>query len=252
MIESSRDERELNSIQTTLCHWETIRAKPFLTKIYEEWYQLQANFIPSGNEPVLEIGSGGGFLDRYVDNLIKSDTVALPDVDVTLDACKTWHFSDSSLRGVAMTNVLHHLPECTPFFLEAQRCLKPGGRLVMVEPWVTPWSRLIYANLHHEPFLPKAPDWHFKSTGRLSGANGALPWIIFERDNEKFASLFPNLRVLRVQPFMPFRYLLSGGVSKPSLVPSWSYSVWSALEEKLTPLYPATAMFAFIAIEKRQ
>ena len=31
----------------------------------------------------------------------------------------------------------------------------------MIEPWVTPWSSLIYKKLHHEPFQPRAEGWKF-------------------------------------------------------------------------------------------
>ena len=66
-------------------------------------------------------------------------------------------FAAGSLRGIAMTNVLHHLPRPLRFFAEAARCVRPGGVVTMIEPWVTPWSRWVYTRLHHEPFLPEAP-----------------------------------------------------------------------------------------------
>ena len=52
--------------------------------------------------------------------------------------------------------------------------------------WVTRWSRWIYGRFHHEPFDPQRADWEFPLSGPLSGANGALPWIIFQRDREQF------------------------------------------------------------------
>jgi hypothetical protein len=58
----------------------------------------------------------------------------------------------------------------------------------MIEPWVSTLSRPIYTRLHHEPFNPDAKDWSFPDTGPLSGANGALPWIIFQRDRHHFES----------------------------------------------------------------
>jgi 2-polyprenyl-3-methyl-5-hydroxy-6-metoxy-1,4-benzoquinol methylase len=48
-----------------------------------------------------------------------------------------------SLRGIVMTNVLHHIPDARAFLKEAARCLHPGGVIAMIEPWVSPWSRLI-------------------------------------------------------------------------------------------------------------
>ncbi|MBK8443443.1 MAG: hypothetical protein IPL35_08515 [Sphingobacteriales bacterium] len=58
----------------------------------------------------------------------------------------------------------------------------------MSEPANTAWGRFFYQNFHHEPFQPEAASWEIPSTGPLSGANGALPWIIFKRDIDLFTA----------------------------------------------------------------
>jgi len=95
--------------------------------------------------------------------------------------------------------------------------------MVMIEPWVTSWSRLVYRHLHHEPFRPQATEWECPANGPLSGANGALPWMIFERDRDQFEREYLVWQVRLIKPLMPFRYLVSGGVSMRSLMPSWSF-----------------------------
>ena len=45
--------------------------------------------------------------------------------------------ADASLDGIVMTDVLHHIPDCTSLFHEAARVIRPGGRVVMIEPWNT-------------------------------------------------------------------------------------------------------------------
>ena len=155
-----------------------------------------------------------------------------------------------------MTNVLHHIPQPQVFFDEIQRCLVAGGALAMIEPWVSPWSRWVYQRLHHEPFDPEMPCgetphcWEFPSSGPLSGANGALPWIVFQRDRAKFASLFPGLHINRVSPCMPFSYLLSGGVSMRSLAPGWSFPLVRCFERMFQPWIDQSAMFACIVVQK--
>lgn len=121
----------------------------------------------------------------------------------------------------------------------------------MIEPWVSAWSSLIYGKFHHEPFDPAAADWTFPSTGPLSGANSALPWIIFERDRDRFERLFPDLKLISVDLFMPFRYLLSGGLSMRSLAPAGTFSFWKKTETLLSPLNRYLAMFAFIVLERK-
>jgi hypothetical protein len=150
-----------------------------------------------------------------------------------------------------LTDVLHHLPRVRSFFHEAQRSLRPSGVVAMVEPWVTNWSRLVYTRLHHEPFQPEAKEWEFPEAGPLSSANGALPWVVFDRDRHRFEREFPGLSIERVAPFMPFRYLVSGGVSLRTLMPAWTYAGWNRLESSLAPLMHRWAMFAFIVLRRR-
>ena len=120
----------------------------------------------------------------------------------------------------------------------------------MIEPWRSVWSTWIYRHLHHEPFEPDARDWAFPSSGPLSGANGALPWIVFERDRKKFECDFPGLEIEEIYPFMPFRYLVSGGVSMRPLMPEALFGSWRALERVLAPHRNSWAMLALIVVRK--
>jgi len=120
----------------------------------------------------------------------------------------------------------------------------------MIEPWVTPWSRFIYNRLHHEPFDPETPFWELPTGGPLSRANDALPWIIFVRDREKFEQEFPQWRIETIKPIMPFRYLISGGVSLRSLTPAWSFGLWRHIENVLGSWSSQLAMFAHIVLRR--
>lgn len=226
-----------------------IRAKPFLRRIYQEWYAQIAAPFASGSEGILEIGTGGGFLREYLPHAMTSDVSHHSSVDLILDAL-CLPFGDGSLRGIVMVDVLHHLSEPRRFFAEAARCVRPGGTLVMIEPWLTAWSRLVYRKLHHEPCRPDAAEWEFPSTGPLSGANAALPWMIFERDRSQFAREFPSWRIQTIEVQMPFRYLLSGGVSMRGLAPAWSFGLWRCLERALHPWMRSLGMFALITLER--
>ena len=116
----------------------------------------------------------------------------------------------------------------------------------MIEPWVSKWSSFVYPRLHHEPFDPSAKVWEFSTSGPVSGSNQALPWIIFERDRAVFEREFPEWRIVEIQPIMPLRYLVSGGLTTRNLFPGWSYGFWKWVEGGL----PFAAMFAFIALER--
>ena len=241
---------DLDDPHTTLLRRRIIRQKRFLRKIYEEWYDQIAATLPPGNAPVLELGSGGGFLREHVRGVITSDVVCLPGVDMVLDGM-TLPFEDHVLRAIVMVDVLHHLREPRRFFAEAARCLRQTGAIVMIEPWVTPWSKVIYGRLHHEPFAPDASEWEFSGSGPLSAANGALPWILFERDRTRFVREFPQFAIHEIQLGMPFRYLLSGGVSMCALMPGWTFGIVRETERMLQPWMNKLAMFARIKLVRR-
>lgn len=226
-----------------------IRQKRFLEKIYDEWYTDLACLIPPGTAPVLELGSGAGFLEEYIPGAITSEVFRCPHVSLVADG-KNLPFSGASLGAIVMTDVFHHLPRAAAFLAEAARCVRPQGILAMQEPWVTSWSRLAWGYLHHEPFDPEVSEWDFPFSGPLSGANGALPWVIFHRDLRRFVERFPEWRLRMIRPSMPFRYLLSGGVSTRFTMPAWSFGAWRSLEGVLRPFLPHLAMFALIVLER--
>ncbi|MGD0464570.1 MAG: methyltransferase domain-containing protein [Tepidisphaeraceae bacterium] len=236
--------------RTTELRRRIIRQKPFLRKIYVEWYQFIAAAIPEGSEPALELGSGAGFLDQFIPHLITSEVFLCPGVKMVLDG-QSLPFCDASLRAIVMTDVLHHIRQPRSFLTEAARCVRPGGAVVAVEPWVTPWSRWVYTRFHHEPFEPGSADWEFPMRGPLSGANGAMPWIIFHRDRARFEREFPQWQIRSIRPFMPWRYLLSGGVSLRSLMPGFTFGFWRYLEWIADPWRDTLAMFAQISLLRR-
>ncbi|MGH7821574.1 MAG: class I SAM-dependent methyltransferase [Candidatus Binatia bacterium] len=235
--------------QTTLLRREIIREKPFLRRIYDEWYQAIVDNLPPGGGAVLEIGSGAGFLAAYVPDAITSDVFILPDLKLVLDG-RCLPLRAGTLRAVVMTDAFHHIPSSVPFLREAARCVRPGGAMVMIEPWVTSWSKLVYGRLHHEPFDPRAPRWEFPQSGPLSGGNSALPWIVFERDAETFAERFPEWKLKQKRPSMPFRYLVSGGVSQRAMAPAFTFEWWRTIERLLEPAMARLAMFATIVLER--
>ena len=242
---------DLDDPRTTALRRQIIESKPFLKRIYEDWYDAIATALPREGGMVLELGSGGGFMRERIRGVIASDIMCVRGLDLAADATRL-PFRTGVLRGIAMTNVFHHIPDPRAFLAEAARCVRPGGALVLIEPWVTTWSTFVYRHLHHEPFDPSATAWRLSSHGPLSGANGALPWMVFERDRALFEHEFPSWRVTSIVPIMPFRYLVSGGVSLRSLSPGFSYGVWRALEHALAGYADQLGMFARIVVTRTE
>ncbi|MCB9252081.1 MAG: class I SAM-dependent methyltransferase [Flavobacteriales bacterium] len=243
------DEYDLDDPRRTIKHKEIILSKPFLKKLYQEWYsnmKKHLNGVPEGK--ILELGSGGGFLKDIIPDVITSDILPLPGNDMVFDALDM-PFEDNSVSAFLMVDVFHHVPDSLKFLQEMRRTLKPGGKIVMNEPWNSAWGRFIYNNFHHETFNPKG-DWKIPSSGPMSDANGALPYIVFDRDRERFSKEFPELKITCFKKHTPLRYLLSGGVSMKSLVPSFSFGFLKGIESVLQPISGIFSMFVTIVIEK--
>lgn len=236
--------------RTTATRKQIIQEKAFLRKIYEDWYRSLAAAVPEGPGHVLEIGSGAGFLEEFIPGLITSEVFPCPGVKMVVDA-RQLPFHVGSLRAIVMTDVLHHIPEPRKLFAEAARCVRPGGVVTMIEPWVTPWAGLVYGRMHHEPYRPDAAEWEFPSTGPLSGANIALPWIMFVRDRKVFEAEFADWEVRRVRLHTPFRYLVSGGVSMRTLMPGFAHGVVKGLECMFKPIMNYVGMFAQVTLVRR-
>lgn len=242
----------LDDAAVTLLHGEILRRKPFLKNLYLNFYTILKRAIDAdGNTPqkIVELGSGIGFVREVIPNAVTSDVLELPAVDMVFSAMEM-PFEDCSVDAFIMIDVLHHIPDVRAFFREAERCLKPGGRIAMIEPGNTAWGRFVYQNFHHEAFDPSA-GWEFESKGPLSTANGAIPWIVFHRDQTAFLDEFPQFEILKTQFHTPLRYLVSGGFTLRQLTPSWSYCIVKGLETLLIPLNRWIGMFETIVVRKR-
>lgn len=241
---------DLDDPQLTIIRREILKKKNFLHKIYDDWYRLIQSFTNDGGSPILEVGSGAGFSEEIFLNVNKSDVLFLPSNHLVMSALDI-PFSTESLQTIILVNVFHHLPAADRFLENAQRILKTNGRMIMIEPWMTPWSHWILSKINPEPTDVNMKGWRFYSNGPLSDANAALPWIVFQRDKEDLNSKYPDLRIIHIQPMMPFRYFLSGGMSSWFSFPGFSYSVIDFFENLFARKMDSLGMFALIVLEKK-
>lgn len=244
-----RNIEDLDDPGVTLLHARIIREKPFLKRVYTDFYKQFAELVPEHQGKILvELGSGGGFIKEVISNVITSEVVEVPNVDKVFSALDM-PFENESVDAFFMIDVLHHIAEPRIFFAEALRCLRVGGRVVMIEPANTLFSRFIYKYFHHETFDVGA-GWELEQAGRLSHSNSAMPWIIFSCDRRIFEREFPTLKIIRIRNHTPLRYLLSGGLTLRQLLPSFAYTPVKMLEYLLWPLNNLLGMFQTIELRK--
>lgn len=240
---------DIDDPRTTELRREIILNKPVLRDIYKEWYSAIANRLVDLRQlPILELGAGAGFLKTQIPYLITTDILQCRTVDAVADGTKL-PFIDRSLSAIVMTNVLHHIPDPKQFFHEAIRCVVPNGKLVMIEPWMTPISRLVYTFLHHEPYDMKAIDWKLEGNGPLSSSNMALPWNVFQRDRTRFLDEFPQLNLHELKLFGGWRYTLSGGVGWNQIFPDRLISLLTPFDTSKYSL-KMSALFCLIELKR--
>ena len=94
---------DLDDQNTTELRKALIDKKPFLKKVYQQWYREVESNLPSVEGKVLELGTDAGFLKNYIPNLITSDVMPVEGTNLTCSALDI-PLPDESLRAIVMIN----------------------------------------------------------------------------------------------------------------------------------------------------
>jgi SAM-dependent methyltransferase len=230
------------------------RKKPVLRAIYFDIYnKIEKKAINSG--VTLEIGSGIGNLKINGSKVIKSDIQHTHEVDIVADAHKL-PFDNEVFSNIVLFDALHHLQCPILFFKEASRVLKPGGRIIMSEPGITPISSFFYKIAHEEPV---DMQWKMNNPCKLDPnkdpyeSNQAIPTILFKRDADLFEKVLKPFKINTADWLSLFAYPLSGGFKSWSLMPKKIVRIVLKIEEKLLPLLGGLMAFRlFVVLEKKK
>lgn len=216
---SDASARELTpeALNKYLAVWKT---KPVLRAVYGDFYDRIAAACSPG--PTLEIGAGIGNLPEKLPDVIGSDIQFGPWLDLVADA-QRMPFGENTLGNIVMVDVLHHIEHPLNFFREAAHVLKPGGRIVMIEPGITPLSWAFFNFIHEEPVIMSADPLTSGAPDPARNpydSNQAVPSLIATRHRDRFHQLMPDLMIKQVKWFSPVSYPLSGGFKRWSLLPT--------------------------------
>jgi SAM-dependent methyltransferase len=207
--------------------------------------------------PAMEIGSGPGFARSFIPNLELTDIVLAPWHDREVSAHQL-PLPDESVGALVLFDVLHHLSAPAAFFDEASRVLVAGGRIVMCEPYLSPFSFPVYRWLHPEPLIlgvdPLAAQVEAPGGKDPFDANQAIPTLIFGRKRglAQFATRFPGLRVSSVDRFAGLAHPTSGGFSRAPVLPLMLWRLLNAVERRLPSwAYRLIGFRMLVVVEKR-
>jgi len=202
--------------------------------------------------PILEVGTGPGLLARHRGDVIAMDVSDHDGVALCADA-HSLPFATASLSAVIGVDVLHHLARPADALAEIDRCLAPGGRFVLVEPWTGPLGYLFYRFIHHEdcaavpdPFGAAFPP----GKSPLDG-NAWIPRAVLQDRPSERKRHAPGLRPLACERFGGLSYLLTGGFQEwgaPAGLTRRLAWLENRLPEALRALVSVRVLYAF---EKR-
>jgi SAM-dependent methyltransferase len=226
--------------------------KPLLRRIYNDIYDRIAAACVEGT--TLEIGGGIGQFKLRFPDVIATDIQSAPWLDLVTDA-QNLPFERGSIANIVMVDVLHHIEFPLMFLREADRVLRPGGRLVMAEPAITLGSSLFYRMFHQEPVRMSEDPLIVGKPDAMRDpydSNQAIPTLLVSRERERLAELLPSLRFIRTDWFSLWVYPLSGGFRRWSLLPDRAGSFILGLEKKLEPVLGRFLAFRLLAIMEKQ
>jgi SAM-dependent methyltransferase len=240
------------SFDRLLDHRRLWKEKAVLPRVYGVWFDELLDTI-GPRRRVLEIGAGPGLLSAYAKEAdpsrlwIATDILETPWNALVVDGGRL-PVKSGSIDAVAAFDLIHHLADPRAFFEEAARVLAPGGRMVVVEPWVTPFSYPIYRFLHEEGCTLGLDPWDpfgvakGGSKAAFTGDAAVVSRLVRTTPSETWRALgfgAPQVRLLN-----GFAYLLSGGFQPYSLLPQGLVGAFQGLDRWTTALSPLFALRA--------
>lgn len=232
-------------------HRDLWQRKPALRAIYGHYYREIAANCRSGR--TLEIGGGIGNFKEFMPNVVSSDIQAASTLDVVADA-QSLPFGKSSFDNIVMFDVLHHLEQPMMFLTEADRVLRPGGRVVVCEPAITPISSLFYKLFHPEPFDMSADLLADQSLSRPDDpwdSNQAVPTLLFGKQRALIEQHMPGLKILSARRFAFLAYPLSGGFRPWSMITAPLVKPLLAMERMVEPLLGPLMAFRLLGVVEK-
>lgn len=227
--------------------------KVILRDIYFDWYRMIDGDLLRSAKPTLEIGAGTGNFKEFKQNVIASDIVPCAWIDACFDAHKI-PFEDQAFSNIVMIDVLHHLNDPLAFLDEAYRALEPGGRLALLEPYPSPFSKIVYKKVHPEPFLFDV-DYFSKQKNNPQkdpwDSNQAIAYLLFFQNEQRLADrMRGKLSITRRKRLSFLRYPLSGGFSNPAFYPEFAVPLMKLSETLLSPFSPLLAFRCYVVLVK--
>ena len=229
------------------------RASTGIRVFYRGLFREIMSYAVTG--PTLELGSGIGVIKTIYDDVTTSDLRTTPFVDTNV-SCYEVEQTQREWSNILAIDVLHHLRFPLQFLASAAATLRPGGRVLLAEPAATPFGRAFYRCFHHEPVDPSRIEPPFRlaaDNAKGEFANMGMSKALFETHwawvRDQLSAFGLSLAALLYRDFLA--YPLTGGFSRPQLLPTGLLRIFLELEKMVPqPLMRVLALRVIIVLEK--
>ena len=224
--------------------------KPSLRAVYHSYFRMVVERL-AHTGPTVELGCGPGYFHEYHPDSIPTDVAPSPWARRVVNACQM-PFDNGSVGNLVLVDVFHHIARPLDFLNEAMRVLRPGGRVVMLEPWTSAFGAFFYRYVHHEGSRGDADPIHpFADEKDAWDGNAALVRIWFDPRRGAYRESLPDgLRLFETQLIPAMSWLATAGFQEWQPIPTALQPLTRWFEVIAAPFSRWIALRALITMER--
>jgi len=228
----------------------------YLTYLYKLIYLEVFN-----SKNIIEIGAGAGISKKFLNslNILRTDLFEFQYNNVIGQInCENLPYPNQSFDAAIAVDVLHHLKSPINALSELKRItdLSDEGKIIIVEPYVSHFSYLIYKFFHSEltsnPWKNSYAEPFINSTPEM-GDQALSKVLFFQKPGiEILNDVFPkNKFKIECRIFSILSFFVTGGLNKPLPMPNLLVNIIIKIENVLPKtLFRFLGSRCIIVIEK--
>jgi SAM-dependent methyltransferase len=209
---------------------------------YLSWLYQKVHINLNLDANVLEIGAGAGISEDFLPDvsILKTDILSWESNSVlgNIDAEKL-PFLDGEFSNVIAVDVLHHTNSPVNVINESLRVLKNGGKIIIVEPYVSIFSYSVYKLFHNEDthWYVDLENLSQKKSEVFQGDQGISRQLF--KNKKKIDDLKKSCKTavkIEKELVSVLSFFATGGLSKPLPTPKFVMRILLRIENRLPQL----------------
>jgi SAM-dependent methyltransferase len=174
----------------------------------------------------LEVGAGAGGSERFLKNINVTRTdylVSIPNKVKGGVNIEELPYESGLFNGVFAIDTIHHLNDPERGFLEILRVCKVGGKIYILEPYVSLSSFFFYKVFHDEEVSFAINPEKLRGVVDSSADSGNQGIMQALMKSRIFIDLIDQsiIDIDFLKIFAPFSFYATGGIKKPLNTPMW-------------------------------